>query len=85
MYETFKDFLAAVNKATTKFSREYGKKPNILVIGKEELKFLRTDEVMDNAAHDFNFTAEGDVERIWDMQLCITNADSQILVARNLD
>lgn len=85
MYETFKDFLGAVNKATTKFSREYGKKPNILVVGKDELEFLRTDEVMENAAHDFNYTSEGDIERIWDMHLCKADADSLILVARSLD
>jgi hypothetical protein len=85
MYETFKDFLAAVNKATTKFSREYGKHPNVLVVGKEELEFLRTDEVMGTAAHEFNFTPEGDIERIWDMFLCKSDEESLILVARNLD
>ncbi len=85
MYETFKDFLTEVNKAKTKFMREYAKQPNLLVVGRVELDFLRTDEVLETAIHDLNYTSEGDLERVWDMYICKADEESLILVARNLD
>jgi hypothetical protein len=84
--KTFEDFLTCINSAILEYQRQFsGKKPQYLVLGKEELEFMQQDSIMEKFSQEpSNITDEGNVEYIWSMRVCRSPQDSMLIAIGEL-